>query len=414
MIKEKYLIFTGFVGGYGGIAKTKRFVAGLQERGINPILVTEERYKKNLVKFGLRPDIIVPIRDRIEDNYAEVSKALNPIDYEIMISFGPRTFGPKHAIDTGRKAVIIDGGLPPFLGELDSDHVREVYQSLDDYILTCHFPWNPPLKVLSGYPDIPIRVLSQPVDDSTRQSLVYYQNMTESEITIRKKSFCLRHGHEYRGELLLPVRMSSSLLDENNLEENGGWLKRSELDQTKLFLEHLITTLGKTSEQAIIPINAKIARRFKSLLADYPNIAFIPLSFLPPEECLELSRIADLNIDRAVRDVTQFEIAASGSYGIVCPCPTQYMHEDISAEWADQRGIIRNIPITTPDLGSRILDYVGSDHYRASRKIRICLWEEMHSAKNIIDVITREDKTRKRPQYRGCFKEATGAFQCSS
>lgn len=411
MKKEKYLIFTGFVGGYGGIAKAKRFILSLQEREIYPLIVTEERYRENLVHFGLSPDITIRRREKIEDNYAEVAKALDSVDYDVMISFGPRTFGPKHATDTGRRAVIVDGGLPPFLGEAVTDHAREVYQSLDNYILTCHFPWSPPQKVLSDYPMVPIQVLSQPMDELTHQVLLYHRNITENEIVARRHSFCHRFSHEYKGELLLPVRMSSFYLDENNLEENNGWLKPHELDQTKLFLEHLITTLGSTGERVIVPINAKIARRFEPLLASYSNITVLPLPFLLQEECLELSRIAHLNIDRAMRDVTQFEIAASGSYGIVCPCPTQYMHEDITAEEADQRGIIKNIPITTPDLGSCILKYIESDHYHASRETRIALWEEMYSTRNIINATTRGDKAKKESQGEDYFNEEIRAFQ---
>ena len=412
-MKEKYLIFTGFVGGYGGIAKAKRFIISLQERGIYPIIVTEEKYSGNLTRFDLSPDVTIRRRERIEDNYVEVAKALDSVDYDMMISFGPRTFGPKHATDTGRKAVIVDGGLPPFLGEAVTDHAREVYQSLDSFILTCHFPWCPSSEVLSDYLNIPVKVLSQPIDESTRQVLLYHRNMTENEIIAKRNSFCLRFGQEYKGELLLPVRMSSLYLDEKNLEKNSGWLKQHEFEQTKLFLEHLITTLGSTGEQVIVPINSKIARKFEQLLSNYSNITVLPLPFLLQEECLELSRIAHLNIDRAIRDVTQFEIAASGSYGIVCPCPTQYMHEDITAEEADQRGIIKNIPITTPDLGSRILEYIGSDHYHASREIRIDLWEEMHSTRNIIDVITRGNKTKKESRREDYFEEGIRAFQLS-
>lgn len=397
-MKEKYLVFTGFVAGYGGVAKAKRFIINLQERGIDPLIVTEESYGRNLVRFGLSPDLTIPVRGNIEDNYAEVAEALDTIDYDTMISFGPRTFGPKHATDTGRRAVIVDGGMPPFLGEAVTDHSREVYQSLDSFILTCHFPWSPPPKVLSEYPKIPVQVLSQPMDESTRRAIMYYKNMTENEIVARRYSFCLRFGQEYKGEPLLPVRMSSSLLDENNLEENGGWLKQHEFDETKLFVEHLITTLGSTGERVTVPLNAKISRRFETLLADHPNITILPLPFLSPEECIELSRIAHLNIERAMRDVTQFEIAASGSYGIVCPCPTHYMHEDITAEEADQRGIMRNIPITTSDLGSRVLEYIGSNHYHASRERRIDLWEEMHSTRNIVDAITGRKAAKKRPQ----------------
>lgn len=407
----KYLVFTGFVSGYGGIAKAKRFIVGLQERGTYPLIVTEENYSRNLVKFGLSPDITIRRREQIEDNYTEVAKALDPVDYEVMISFGPRTFGPKHATDTGRKAVIVDGGLPPFLGEDGTDHAREVYQSLDSFILTCHFPWSPPPKVLSEYPQISVQVLSQPMDESTHRAIMYYKNMTENEIVARRNSFCLRFGQEYKGEPLLPVRMSSSLLDEKNLEENGGWLKQHEFDQTKLFLEHLITTLGSTGERVTVPINSKIARRFEPLLTGYPTITVLPLPFLPPEKCLELSRIAHLNIDRAMRSVTQFEIAASGSYVIVCPCPTHYMHEDITAKEADQRDIIRNIPITTPDLGSRILEYIGSDHYHASREKRVSLWEEMHYTRNIIDAVTREDKIKKKSPREDYFKEEIRVFQ---
>ena len=75
-MKEKYLIFTGFVGGYGGIVKAKRFIISLQERGIYPIIVTEEKYSGNLIRFGLSPDIIIQRRERIEDNYVEVAKGL--------------------------------------------------------------------------------------------------------------------------------------------------------------------------------------------------------------------------------------------------------------------------------------------------------------------------------------------------
>ncbi len=410
-MKEKYLVFTGFVGGYGGIAKARRFIISLQERGIDPFIVTEESYSENLAKFGCSPDRIIQRMERPEDNYAEVANVLDSVDYDVMISFGPRTFGPKHATDLGRRAVIIDGGLPPFLGESYTDHAREVYLSLDSFILTCHFPWNPPPEVLSGYHGIPLRVLSQPVDESTSQSLAYLRTMTKNTIAARRDFFCLQFGHQYKGEPLLPVRMSSSLFEVENLERNGGWLKQHELDQAISFVEHFITTLGNTGERVTIPMNAKIAHQFRSLFARYPNITILPLPFLPPTENLELSRIAHLNIERAMRDVTQFEIAASGSYGIVCPCPTGYMHEDIAAEEADQRGIIRNIHIMTPDLGSRVLEYIGSDHYYASRERRVLLWEEMHSTRNIIDAVTGGDKTMEEHRREDLFEEEIRAFQ---
>ena len=97
-----------------------------------------------------------------------------------------------------------------------------------------------------------------------------------------------------------------------------------------------------------------------------------------------------------MRDVTQFEIAASGSYVVVCPCPTNYMHEDITAEEADRRGIIKHIPITTPDLGHCLLNYIGSDHYHTSRERRVSLWEEMHLTRNIIEGIVGRKKMRRR------------------
>ncbi len=410
MRKEKYLVFTGFVSGYGGIAKARRFITGLRERGINPLIVTEENYRGKLVQFDLSPDITIPRRAKTEDNYAEVAHGLDTVDYEMMISFGPRSFGPKHAADTGRRAVIVDGGLPPFLGGDDTDHDREVYQSLESYILTCHFPWNPPSDVLSGYSGIQVKVLSQPTDGPTRSALADYKSLTEHEIATRRNSFCLRFGKEYKGEPILPVRMSSSLLDKKNLEENGGWLQQREFDEVTSFLEHFIMTLGSAGVRVTVPINAKIAYRFESLLNDYPDITVLPLPFLPPEQCLELSRIAHLNIERAMRDVTQFEIAASGSYGIVCPCPTNYMHEDIAAEEADRRGIIKHIPITTPNLGHCLLDYIGSDHYHTSRERRVSLWEEMDLTRNIIEGIVGRKKTRRRSRTEDYRRDEVGDF----
>ncbi|MBU1854920.1 MAG: hypothetical protein KKF89_04315, partial [Nanoarchaeota archaeon] len=108
---------------------------------------------------------------------------------------------------------------------------------------------------------------------------------------------------------------------------------------------------------------------------------------LPNFECVQMSRYASLNIDRAMRSVSQSETAATGGFGIVCPCPTNYMHEDISAKQAESMGLIKTVSVSTDNIGEVVLDYIGSEHYHESKVLRVHIVDCMIQNKNIMNRI---------------------------
>ncbi|MBT5397269.1 hypothetical protein HOL21_03585 [Candidatus Woesearchaeota archaeon] len=371
------LIFTGFVGGHGGAIKASRTYKALQEQGENPILVTESSYVPKLNRFGLIPDIIIEKGSSSEDSHRRVKPVLDSVDYSTMISFGPRTFGPRHAVENDKKVVIVDGGLPPFLGQLNTDHEKDVYSQATLYALTCHFPWEMPTDVEEMYGGITTEVLSQPLDKRTEE---HFKSLKSGDTNIVDD---VRRKFGLNGRKSLFIQIGYSLFDERNFESNGGWLKRQEYDLAHEFIINLLETLQQTEEPPIVFLDASVSAKFERYISD-KRIDVQVYSFLPADEMVTLSRAVDLNVSRCMRGVTQFQISATGGYDVVCPCPTDYMHEDISVTFAENLGLIRQFPFNMGELGSSLVEYVGSDHYHFSKERRMESWKQMNEKRNLI------------------------------
>ena len=56
----KVLLFTGFVANYGGISKVAKAYRHLEEKGLDPKIVTVSGYLSNFPKFNLKPDFVIP------------------------------------------------------------------------------------------------------------------------------------------------------------------------------------------------------------------------------------------------------------------------------------------------------------------------------------------------------------------
>ncbi len=385
---QRLLVATGFVGGYGGTAKIRRALKCLADMDIHPIIATESGYVENLGKFGIIPDVTISQGANPTETYNKVKAGLRGVKYDMMVSFGPRTYWPMDAVEKGRKAVIVDGGLPPFIGDPDTDHSRQVYVGLGGYFLTCHFPWDIPNEVRSVYDGMPIEVLSQPISFDLNEHLKELRLIDQDEISVKRDRFLRRNfGLEYGGELFVSIRMSHALFDESSLEDNGGWLSREKFLQCDKFMSDLLYGLGESGERIVVHVSPLISSGYEHIIDKYPNIVVVGKAFLPPGDCIELSRIADINIDRAIRCVTEAEVAITGGFSVISPCPTGYMHEDIATGAAEQMGLVRAIPIDTPDIGEVILDYIGSDHYHSSRNLRMRTWDRMFGDRNIMDRI---------------------------
>ncbi|MFT4304537.1 MAG: hypothetical protein ACMXX8_00450, partial [Candidatus Woesearchaeota archaeon] len=308
-----------------------------------------------------------------------------------MVSFGPRTFWPFHALEKGKNAIIVEGGLPPFLGNSETDHFSEVYENLKGFFLTSHFDWSIPDNVISKYKNIPVKVVSHPLDNYSKNFILNLRNSSLDQINEFKKAFFKKYFSDvnYDNKLFLAIRNNYSYLDVNNLESNGGWLKQKEYDESNYFMVSFLSSLSKVNENFLIYLSPQISRKYKSLINNLKNIEIIGKSFIEQQDCMVLSKIVDLNINRAVRCVTEMEIAASGSYGIIVPCPTEYMHEDISADFAQSLGITKTIKFDTPNIASDIFDYINSDDYFESKEKKIKTWDKMYKENNLVDIILK-------------------------
>jgi hypothetical protein len=362
----KVLLFTGFVGGYGGISKVSKTYCHLKDKGLDPKIVTVSGYQSNLPKFNLKADLIIPQGNNFKENSQNVLKGLNSCDYDLMVSFGPRTYGPRHAVEHNKRSVIIDGGLPDKY-QKGTEYDAEVYRNLDAFIATCYFPWEIPQEIKANYPGMTIKVLSQPINEKQRAYLRSLQSDSQTEIHQRKSDFLKKRGIDYDGSPIVTMRMAPGYA-----KTSGSFLSLEEITQAQSHLKSLAETLAVSGERMyLMTENEPVTHAMKQAFPDQHNIQVVSAPFLPHDDSLELVAISDINIDRATRNVVQSEIAAVGGYTIVSPCPKNYMHEDIAAEQAEGKGLIKHLPVGTLDIGQRVLDYLGTQHYHDSRKLRM-------------------------------------------
>jgi hypothetical protein len=374
------LIFTGFVGGYGGAIKASRTYNALLECGEDPILVTESSYVPKLNKFGLIPNLIIDKGSSVCDSHKKTKQILDDINYKTMVSFGPRTFGPRHAVENKKKVVIVDGGLPPVLGELNTDHEKEIYSQTNLYALTCHFPWKIEKDIVKKYSDISFEVLSQPLDAKTEEQ---FNNLIGDNSDLVRKT---KERFSLGNKKSILVQIGYSLFNEMNLESNGGWLKLHEYLQANEFISNLLKSLQHSEEHPLVLLDKKVFSKYGDIISE-SKIDVVALGNLPNIESMALSKAVSLNVSRAMRSVTQFQLSAIGGYGVVSPCPTNYMYEDVSTKAAEKLGMIRSFPFDMNEIGSFLLDYIDSEHYHSTRERRLKSWEAMHSDYNLLERI---------------------------
>ncbi len=379
---SKILLFTGFVANYGGISKVAKTYRHLEEKGLGPKIVTVSGYLDNFPKFNLRPHLIIPQGKNFEENTRNVLEGLDVCNYDVMVSFGPRTYGPCHAVENNKKVLIIDGGLPDKIAK-GSEYDSEIYSNLDAYVSTCHFPWEVPKEVIAKYPGMKIKVLSQPINETQRANLQSLRSDSQQNLNERRVKFLAERGIGYDGSPIVTMRMAPGYA---SVEDT--FLPKHESDQTQKHLKSLAKTFAASGQRMFLMTeNEAVAYAMNNAFPQNHNIQVVSASFLPHDDSLELAAISDVNIDRATRNVLQAEISAVGGYTVVSPCPTNFMHEDITAEQAEEKGLIKYIPVGTEDIGQKVLDYIGTQHYHDSRELRMQTWEEMLDNHNLLDYI---------------------------
>jgi hypothetical protein len=378
----KVLLFTGFVANYGGISKVAKAYRHLEEKGLDPKIVTVSGYLSNFPKFNLKPDFVIPQGKGFEENTRNVLEGLDSCSYDVMVSFMQSTYGPKHAVQNNKRVVMVAGGLPREYTK-GTAYDQEVYKKIDAYVSTCHFSWQIPEEVKAKYPGMTIKVLSQPINEKQRTNLRSLRFTSADNLNQRRQDFIKMRGSNYDGSPIVAIRMSPDYA-----KTKDTFLPQHEMDQVQAHLKSLGQTLSSSGQRMyLVTENEPVADVMQNAFSGNHNIEVLSVPFSPYKDSLELSAIADINIDRATRNVVQSEIAAVGGYTIVSPCPKNYMHEDITAEQAAKEGLIKHIPVGTPDIGQKVLDYLGTKHYHDSRELRMQTWEDMLDKRNLLDYI---------------------------
>lgn len=388
--KGKILIFLGFVGGYGGLSKGKRTASSLEERGYGVSIATvENSYRDKLKLFGVEPDITIPIiGNTIDDKYASVEKALSKIDYDTIVSFTPRTYPMIDAINKGKKSIIVDGGPPDRIDDERTEYWGDVYRSLNNFILTSHFDFDP--YSICDERGINMSVRFQPVDERLSRMLAQYRNLDPGEKNLEKRKIFNRiFNSNVNADVYMSLLMGGSYIDPKSLRTNGGFLEDREYAQCTSFVENFFRSLDDSGKKVAVSSDKRIADYLKTKKFNFKNVRVLNKSFIDPDDSVELCALTDLTVGRAMRCVSEAQMAAAGGHGLVSIVPVDYMKEDVSADLAVGRGLTYWIPYDNPDSGKDALNYISSEGYHKSRELRLAESDVMMNTKNITDEIIK-------------------------
>jgi len=345
----KILIFTGFVGGRGGSKKAAWLYSELKSRNYHPIVVSEQSYLYKIGDLEMKPDILIQKKPSHQQTYQDCWHKLKDLNFDYLISFGPRTFGPWVAYKRNLPYTIIDGGLPPYQKDFPSDHFKEVYQNCRHYILTCHFPWNFPQT------NLPQAVTkTQPYPFKRVQKYQKLRNLTKPELTQQLINKFPELKQDY--DLFIYLNITDEYVDPNFIEPKG-WLKEKEFHQTVNFIRNLITGLGQQDQKILIYMEKKLVDCIADLLKKFPHLKTFNRDFIYPDTDILLKKLADLNICRAARCDKQSELALIGKACITTPCPLNYMDEDTAALQAKALGLTKLIPLNHPQYTKKIIAF---------------------------------------------------------
>lgn len=347
------LLFTGFVGGRGGSKKAAWAYAELTARGYCPIVASECSYSYKIDDLEMKPDILVRKGKSDEETYENCQKALRDVPFSFMLSFGPRTFGPRVAYRRKIPYSIIDGGLPPYLAPFPSDHDKDVLLGCKNFLLTCNFPWKFPKN--AGLPQA--RVTTQPYQ-ATR--VKKFRNLRNLGLNALQEKLRPEFPELADYDRLVYLNMTDEYVNEEIVEPNG-WLKRREFEECRSFSRLLVEGLGKklAGEKVLLFLEGRVALGVADLLPKYPNIRAFGRDFIDPDTDILLKKLADLNICRAARCDKQSELALIGKASITTPCPTSYMDEDTAALQAQEMGITKLIAWDDPQYAQKAVAFMN-------------------------------------------------------
>lgn len=356
MRKKKILFFTGFVGGRGSSKAVYWLYQGLKERGYEPIIVSESIYLYKLDDLNLKPDFIIKRKPADSDRfiYQKCEETLSKINFDYMVSFGPRTYGPYYAFKKRIPYAISEYSTPLRFEKFPSKYINEIYKKASLYMILAPFPFKYPK--INGMNNIVVS--SQPYP---------YQRIQEArkirKISIKKaRQILSRYYPEIRNisyDLLLFLNINDEYVNPFNIYLNNlgykdeyqrsqnGFLSIKALEQTLSFVTRLIAGLetnfkGKT----LIYMLEGVQKMVQPVLNQCQKVkAFSRLSpFIDLELDLLLKRAADVNICRESIGDNSCELYLIGKPAVTSVVPTNFMNEDLGLKQARNLGTCFSIP----------------------------------------------------------------------
>lgn len=392
MRSKAILVDASLTGGRGPAKQAYEFITACQERQIQCKLITNRSFVPKLKNLGLQPDFVLDAElsypnERIYKTYY---KALENINFDLLVKFGARTASTYNAYKLRKPFIVVDGGLPEVLESYPSLYAKEGYVNAQKYILTTHFPWEyPAVKSMKN-----IVVGTYPFSQKTLDLTKGLRSYNKNEILEKVKRF-IPELENVKHDLLINLVMTSDYVaDPMQRKTYGAWLTTTQLDECVGFLRRFITDLGiQYSSKALVFMDAKIFPLVEDLFAQYPNIkgCFNKKEWSYEVEIL-MYRLADVLVSRATNYVPNIAMMGQGAL-VTTPVPAHgYMNEDIAGDQAKKLDLTELISYNDEDYMKKFLSFVENKHKQTEiSKNLIKVSENMlNNGLNSVDLILEE------------------------